>query len=74
MVLPGMTADVAIVVATRENVLLVPVSAIENGRVVIKRASGIVKEELKIGTMDGSWAEVIEGNVKATDQVVVKQK
>ena len=39
-ILPGMTADVAIAIAERRDVLLAPVAAIDAGKVYVKRGSG----------------------------------
>lgn len=70
-VLPGMTADVAIEVETKQNVLLIPVSALSNGTVKVRREDKIVSLNLKIGSVDGNWAEVLEGDVRETDALFV---
>lgn len=72
-VLPGMTADVAIVVGKREKALLVPLSGIIDGRIRLVRDGKRRTVKLKIGSIDGNWAEVVEGDVNTGDQVIVKR-
>lgn len=72
-ILPGMTADVAISIDQKENALLVPVAAINNGKILIKRSGKEMKQDIKIGTVDGQWAEVISDNIQETDEVILKK-
>lgn len=71
-ILPGMTADVSIEAGRRENALLVPVSAISDGRVHVLRDGKRITLKLKIGGIDGSWAEVEEGDLRDSDRVIVR--
>ncbi|MBK7843932.1 MAG: hypothetical protein IPJ71_09580 [Bdellovibrionales bacterium] len=71
-VLPGMTADVSIQVGQHENVLLVPLSAVSNGHLIIERNQKRVKIPIKIGGIDGQWAEVKESALSDIDLIVVK--
>lgn len=73
-VLPGMTADIAIEVGTRNNVTLVPLSAVSNGRIKILRDGKKKTLQVKIGGIDGNWAEVLEGDLKSTDQIIIQRK
>lgn len=73
-VLPGMTADVAIEVGTRKNVTLVPLSAVSSGRIKILRDDKKKTIQVKIGGIDGNWAEVKEGDLKPTDKIIVQRK
>lgn len=73
-VLPGMTADVSITVSTHDNALLVPASAITNGIVLVKRGNDKKeKVSIKIGSVDGAWAEVLEGDIRMSDKVITKK-
>jgi multidrug efflux pump subunit AcrA (membrane-fusion protein) len=73
-VLPGMTADVAVEVGRREQALLVPVAAVDQG--VVLRVRGEKREKIKItvGTVDGQWAEVTGGDLSESDFVLVRNK
>lgn len=73
-VLPGMTADVAIETGRKENALLIPLSAVTNGRIKILRDGKKKTIKLKIGGIDGNWAEVIEGDLAKSDQIIVKKQ
>ncbi|KPK10340.1 MAG: hypothetical protein AMJ68_09565 [Acidithiobacillales bacterium SG8_45] len=70
-VLPGMTADVAIEVDHKDKVLLVPLSAISDGRIKVRRDGKRKTVQLKIGSVDGNWAEVIEGDITVSDEIVI---
>ena len=74
-VLPDMTADVAIGIAARANVLLIPVSALSEGRVYVKRGAGRSKAvEVKTGIVDAELAEVVSGDLREGDQLVIRGK
>lgn len=73
-VLPGMTGDVAIVIKTHLNALLIPVAAIDHGCVTIERdGKRIVAVPIKIGLMDGDVAEVLSGDIHVGDQLYLNQ-
>ncbi len=73
-ILPGMTADVVIEVGSKKDALLIPIKAITDGQVLRKRAGKRSKVAIEIGHNDGTWAEVTSGDIKLTDQLVVKEK
>ena len=70
-VLPGMTADVAIIVGAHENSLLIPIRSINNGFVTIRRNGRRLKVPVKIGAVDSQMAEVVEGDLNETDEILV---
>lgn len=70
-ILPGMTADIAIEIERKQNSLLIPLSAINNGRVGIKRGDKQRVVNLKIGGIDGNWAEVLEGDIQDDDLIII---
>lgn len=70
-ILTGMTADVVIQVAERENALLVPLSAIREGRVTVVRRGKRVKIPVEVGIVDGSRAEIVGGGLRDSDRVLV---
>lgn len=72
-ILPGMTTDVAIEIARKDNVQMIPVSSISGGRVIVKRADG-QKEKItvEIGVVDGEWAELISPSLGVKDAVLIR--
>ena len=72
-VLPSMTADVAIEVSKKDNALLVPINSIENGRIIVERNGKREKLNIKVGSIDGSWAEVLDGSIKESDLIILKK-
>jgi multidrug efflux pump subunit AcrA (membrane-fusion protein) len=71
-ILPGMTADISIEVDRKSRALLVPVSALASGQVKVLRSGKKINISLKIGSIDGNWAEVIEGDLTTNDVVIIK--
>lgn len=73
-ILPGMTADVAIGINERANVLLVPVAALVNGHVYIKRNGSKEKVAIQTGIIDGVMAEVVAGDIREGDRLFIPEK
>jgi multidrug efflux pump subunit AcrA (membrane-fusion protein) len=73
-VLPGMSADVAIEVGKKENVLLIPIKSIHNGKVSIKRGGKLSKVDIEIGNLDGEWGELKKGDIQLEDEILVQGK
>ncbi|OFZ17134.1 MAG: hypothetical protein A2X86_01395 [Bdellovibrionales bacterium GWA2_49_15] len=71
-ILPGMSADVAIEVGHRDNVLLFPVRAVAGGIALLERGGKQHKVKLKLGASDGTFAEVLEGDIRPGDFALVK--
>ncbi|MCC7440328.1 MAG: efflux RND transporter periplasmic adaptor subunit [Bdellovibrionales bacterium] len=69
--LPGMTADVAIEVARKDDALLVPLKALQQGRLVRLREGRRASVPVEVGTVDGNWAELLKGEVTTDDLVLV---
>jgi macrolide-specific efflux system membrane fusion protein len=70
-ILPGMTCDTAIEVARRTGVLLVPAAAVQGGRIRVERGGRMRRETVSLGAVDGRWAEVLSGEIKAGDKVEI---
>lgn len=71
-VLPGMTSDVAIEVGRKADVLLIPVKSVIGGRVTRVRDGRKEKIPVKLGVIDGEWAEVISDNINRSDFILVR--
>lgn len=72
-VLPGMTADVAILVGKKQNALLIPLRSISSGQVLRIRENEREKIPVKLGVIDGEWAEVISDNILLTDKILIRK-
>lgn len=68
-----MTADVAIEIGRKEKALLIPLLGVTDGRVKIIRDGKRKTIKLKVGGVDGNWAEVLEGDLKVSDQVIIRR-
>lgn len=72
-IIPSMTADVAIEVAQKENVLLAPLRSLNGGKISILRDGKQMKIPVQIGIRDQEWAEIISGDIQDGDQAVIPQ-
>ena len=70
-ILPGMTADVAIEVARRENAMLIPANSIHRGQVRILRSGKQIALNVKIGAVNGELAEILDGQILAEDEILI---
>ncbi|TGM98232.1 efflux RND transporter periplasmic adaptor subunit [Leptospira yasudae] len=68
-ILPEMTADVALEVARKENAVLIPIRAVEKGRIRVRRNGKTLWVQANVGAVDGEWCEVLEDSVLPTDTV-----
>jgi multidrug efflux pump subunit AcrA (membrane-fusion protein) len=73
-ILVGMTCDVAIQVAAKDNVLQVPVVSVDKGFVTVLKNGLRKKIAVKLGATDGTWAEVTDGSVQADDTILMPGK
>ncbi|XDD53409.1 efflux RND transporter periplasmic adaptor subunit [Leptospira sp. WS4.C2] len=71
-ILPDMTTDVAIEVSSKENVILVPLVAVDRGKLVRFRNGKRDKIEIRIGAINSEYGELIQGDLKEGDEVLVK--
>ncbi len=73
-VLPGMSADVSIIVGTHQDSLLIPARALENDRVERIRDGQSSTIKVKVGTSQGVWLQILEGDLKESDKLKVLHK
>ena len=73
-ILPGMTADVAIAIGHKKDVLLIPINSINSGQVTRLRNGRKEKLAVKLGAIDGEMAEVTSENISETDELIIRKK
>jgi multidrug efflux pump subunit AcrA (membrane-fusion protein) len=72
-ILPGMTADVAITLTEKKNVIVIPIAALDHDKIWIKRGRSLAKATpIKVGIVDNAFAEVVSGDVKVGDRILLK--
>lgn len=71
-ILPDMTTDVAIEVSSKENVILVPLVAVDRGKITRFRDGKREKIEIRIGAINSEYGELVQGDLKEGDEVLVK--
>ncbi len=71
-VLPYMTCDVAIVVREKKNALLVPDNAVKESMVELVRDGKNIPVKVKTRSYKDGWVEILEGDVRATDSIVIR--
>jgi multidrug efflux pump subunit AcrA (membrane-fusion protein) len=73
-ILPEMTADVAIEVSKKDNVILVPLVAADKGKVLRVRNGKKEKIEIRLGAINSEFGELIDGDLRENDEVFVNRK
>lgn len=75
-ILPGMSADVAIGISEHKDALLVPIAALDVGKVYVKREGSRrpAAIDVKTGIVDGAYAEVVSGDIHEGETLVMKKK
>jgi len=74
-ILPNMTADVAIEIRHHEDALLIPVSALEQGKYVWRKREYEIptQVEIKLGIVDRALAEVLSGDLRVGDRLLIRR-
>ncbi|PKA15758.1 efflux RND transporter periplasmic adaptor subunit [Leptospira haakeii] len=72
-ILPGMTADVAIETSSKENIILVPIKGIQSGKIKVLENGKIRIKEIETGLTNGEYAELVSGDVRLGDKVLVQE-
>ncbi len=74
-ILPGMTADVSIGIREKQDVVLIPVAAIQKNQVTVSRDGRQGPTvDIKIGIIDGAKAELLSGSLQEGDRLVIKKQ
>lgn len=74
-VLPGSSADVEIVVASKEGVLRIPTSAVgEEGKVLVLAKRRLVERRVQIGLANWQFTEVLEGLTEGEEVVMSRDR
>lgn len=69
--LPGMTADVAIIVKSKNNVLKVPLNAIQKDSIEILKNGKNHKVKIELGLRNSEYIEIISDNLREGDLIVI---
>ena len=72
-ILPGMSADVAFLVAEKENVTLIPIKAINHGQILIKKNGDKQKIKVEVGLMDQEYAEIVSPELIPNDEIYLNR-
>ncbi|HPI41671.1 MAG TPA: HlyD family efflux transporter periplasmic adaptor subunit [Pseudobdellovibrionaceae bacterium] len=73
-VLPGMTADVAIVIQEKKDSLIVPFASVKNSKIKILKDSGEIEERtIEMGLIDGEKVEVLNSNLKTGEKLLLSE-
>lgn len=73
-VLPGMTADVAIVIQEKKDTIIVPFAAVKDSTVKVLSDSGkIVERKIELGLVDGEKVEVLGSSLRSGDRVILSE-
>lgn len=71
-ILPGMTADVALITNSQHNSILIPLAAIKQGKVMYKLGQQKTTVSVQIGVQQDGWGQLLSNNIPADAKVRVK--
>ena len=72
-ILPGMTADVGILIGEKKQVLLIPLRSLVAGQITRVRNGQHERIRVKLGAIDEEWAEVLDSDLRLSDQVLIRK-
>ncbi len=70
-ILPGMTADVAIVIQEKQEAILLPLKVIKQGKINLKVNNELVLTPVKLGIVDTDWGEILSPKLNKNDFIEV---
>ena len=73
-ILPGMTADVTIEIGAIRDATLIPLAAVTNGMITIRKNGHWHKVKVDVGHIDGFFAEIKSGLLSTDDEIRIKKK
>lgn len=72
--LPGVTADVAIIVDEKKDALLIPIDSLKGGMVKRRRGAVMERVPVKLGSIADGWGEVTSGDIQENDEIILGKK
>jgi multidrug efflux pump subunit AcrA (membrane-fusion protein) len=70
--LPGMSADVAIVIESKKDVLLAPLGSISDGKILVERNNRPEEVSVATGIDDGKYVEIQNSNLIPGDLALIR--
>lgn len=68
-VLPGMTGDLSIEIGKIRNALLLPIAAVQNGFISIKKKNKWIKKKVRLGHSSSLFIEILDTNLTSKDEI-----
>lgn len=73
-ILPGMNADLSIEVMKKNQATLLPLNAISNGHILIKKNKKTEKVPVVVGVTDAEYAEIISPELSLDDEIFLPKE
>jgi hypothetical protein len=70
--LPGMSADIAIVIDSKKDILLAPLGSIKNGKILLERNSRPVELAVATGVDDGQFVEIQTNSIEVGELALIR--
>lgn len=68
-VLPGMTGDLSIEIGKIKNALLLPLAAVQNGFINIKKKNNWIKKKVRLGHSSSLFIEILDTDITTKDEI-----
>lgn len=73
-ILPGMNADLSIEIMKKTKAVLLPLVAISNNHILIKKEKGVEKIAVQVGVTDAEFAEVLSPALSLNDEILLPKE
>lgn len=68
-ILPGMTGDLSIEIGKIKNALLLPLAAVQNGFISIKKKKTWIKKKVRLGHSSSLFIEILDTDISIQDEI-----
>jgi len=73
-ILPGMNADMSIEVMKKDLAILLPIAAVSNGHILMKKNKGTEKIPVVVGVSDSEYVEILSPELSLADEIFLPKE
>ncbi len=73
-ILPGMNADLSIEIMKKSQATLLPLIAISNNHILIKKGKNVEKIAVQMGVIDAEFAEILSPKLSLNDEILLPKE
>ena len=73
-IMPGMNADMSIEIMKKQAAVLLPMAAITNGHILLKKDKGSKKLPVVVGVTDSEYVEILSPALNVNDEILLPKE